>query len=241
MIKNLPPEQNRDTPAGRALFLLYGGQQVAQEAGLKFSTRNLRRFKRSLSSSAGLAPPPAPCPPPKPKVAVPHFRGGGGGNASATAAAQASQQQLPRRRPVAQILSELRAVADEALHSPAPPPARPLLAAAEKERLALLMQHRGKVPVVMAAAGVDDGDLKSSSRRAAASTGGGSEVQRLQARFDVVQQEVEERVAWLEEMTRDGLLVQQSRDVLKGEIAQRVAEMTQLDAMLRAACSEVSR
>ncbi|KAJ9513604.1 hypothetical protein QJQ45_006088 [Haematococcus lacustris] len=85
----------------------------------------------------------------------------------------------------------------------------PLLDAAEKERCALLMQHRGKLP---AAAVVGTSGARSQSagapqpRRPAPK----SEAEELQSLFSQVLQEIEERKAFLADLESYGAL---KRDV----------------------------
>jgi hypothetical protein len=232
------PLVNRDTEAGRKLFLLYGGHEVGRAAGAMFSTVNRRR---THAHPPAPLPPAAAKPPPRPKISVPRFGGGGSSVGLAAAAAAATADGLPRRRPGAAILSELRAAADTALRS-RPPPA-PVLGDAEKERLALMMQHRGQPPAaVKPAAGQpdrpdDDGaDCCSPGRAAARSAAApGSKAAALQARFDDLDRQVQERQAWLEAMQRDGLLRGRSQQgaVIRLEVAERAAEMAKIDAILR--------
>ncbi|GBF99648.1 hypothetical protein Rsub_12585 [Raphidocelis subcapitata] len=224
LAEGLWEEVGRDTAAGRALFLLYGGHRAAREAGAAFSARN-----RSRAPPAGpWAPPPPPArPPPKPRVAVPRV-GAAASAAALAAAAAAGGQAPPRRRPAAAILSQLRADADEAARDgAAPPPRGPLLDAAEKERLALLMQHRGKPP--------PPAPPSPGARRCPdTARPAGGELARLQARFDALRGEVEEREAWLLGLRRDGIARPEHAAVVRGEVAERAAEMRRVDARLRA-------
>ncbi|KAI8468507.1 MAG: hypothetical protein J3K34DRAFT_470781 [Monoraphidium minutum] len=224
---------SRDTAAGRALFALYGGQQDAVQTGVRFSARNRRRFARHAAVRPAPQPVAAPPPPARPKVAVPRVgRAAAGGSAPA-------QPAIPRRRPAALILSDLRAAADEAAAGGAPLPAGPLLDDAEKQRLALMMQHRGKPPEPAGSRARGGGDAGSdrgagggdSAARQRGPAGG--EARRLQARFDVVAGEVAEREAWQAAMARDGLARAGHAAVIKAEVAERAAEMARIDARLR--------
>lgn len=237
------PQLHRDTAAGKALFAIYGGNKESWDAGTSYSARNRRRL--AMLRAAGWVPPqvapPPKAAPPKPKVALPRFGGISPASSSSTPAVAA----VPRRRPAAQILSELRAAADEEAASQGPLPSGPLLDDAEKERLALMMQYRGKPPAAAAAAacGVgrsshradtyacaeedESGDLTAGAGTPAAM------VRRLQARFEALAREVDEREQWQRAMQLDGLAQPQHAAVIKAEIAARVVEMERVDKQLQ--------
>lgn len=62
----------RDTPAGKALFALYGGDHGGKQAGSKFHQRNRNEHEKKLSN--GWTPPPLEAPKPqyqRPQVGLP--------------------------------------------------------------------------------------------------------------------------------------------------------------------------
>lgn len=233
------PPAHRNTKAGRLLWLMYAGDQAGgRGAGLTFSARNQRRFARAKTVGAGAPPLPLPSssrppPAPKPRVAVPRVgcSGGCGEDGSAGGGGAA----LPRRRPAGQILAELRAADKAAAAAPPPRPVRPLLGDAEKQRLALRMQHRGEPPALPGeqARGGSGGDLGGLGA-AGCSRLMDTPRARLQAHFERLQREVEEREAWLAGMARDGLAKPAHAAVVRGDVAVRAKQMAALDEQLRA-------
>jgi hypothetical protein len=244
----LPHVQRRDTAAGRALFALYGGHAAAARAGVTFSSRNRRRFARAPQRPPPAAPLPPPAPPGPRKAAVSVPRVGLGRCAADGAPAPPSP---PRRRPAAAILADLRAAEAEAAAACAgAAPRGPAMGEAEKERLAQLMEYRGRPPKPPPRCGGgggggdgdggggddgggDDGGGDCRSGRGDGGGGAGGEARRLQARFERLELEVAEREAWLAQMRRDGLARPEHAGAMRLEIAERAAEMARLDARLR--------
>lgn len=202
------------------------------QAGVTFSTRNRRRIARAAAARPPQPPAPArpQAAPPRSKAAVAVPRVG----VAAAAAGPPARAPPRRRRPAHLILRELRDAEDEAAAAPAPAPARPLLGDAEKERLALSMQYRGKPPAPPAPrAGAGDCCREGDDGGAAAARGARGEAGRLQARFDMLAREVAEREEWQAAMRRDGLARGGHAAVIRLEIAERAAEMERVDAVLR--------
>ncbi|GFH11805.1 uncharacterized protein HaLaN_07364 [Haematococcus lacustris] len=98
---------------------------------------------------------------------------------------------------------------------------RPLLDAAEKERCALLMQHRGKLPAA-AVAGTSGARSQSAGAPQPRRPAPKSEAEELQSLFSQVLQEIEERKAFLADLESYGALKrdvqQQLQGVLRGAV-----------------------
>lgn len=121
----------------------------------------------------------------------------------------------------------------------------------EKQRCALLMQYKGKVPaeLLSAANGIKSGMPSSPAATAGCySTGGSSgssgssnteqdslrgRRQALQQRFTEASDEVAERETFISSMQQLGQLKMDHLNVVKAEVASKVREMNQLDIQIK--------
>ena len=200
----------RDTPAGRALYALYGGPSRSREAGLAYSATNRARVDHLRATGGPLAPTPSPAaPPPRKTVRVAVPKVGRAPRPEPTAAVD----HMPGRKPLTSI--QLERQQREAIEKNIPAPIgnqRKLLDDAEKNRLAKHMEFRGKVPVVTKVA-----------PRALR-----TERDELEEMFDLVKDEIEDRKQRME-VELDPV----QRRALTNEIEQRVKELTKIDNLLR--------
>lgn len=195
------------TPAGNALFRLYGGRR-AQDVGNTFSAVNRARLAEKPP-----APPPGLYVPVQPKrtVNVPRPTGRVD-NGNVDDVPRFHGRGRPGKKPVETIQLEIAAT------TPADPPkpSRPLLDDREKERCATLMHFRGKYP---------EKPLKLPSRRRR------TERDELEAHFAAVQREIAEREEFLEGMEARGR-GDKYRTQIGAELDDRIEELKRIDKML---------
>ncbi|KAL6763453.1 hypothetical protein V8C86DRAFT_2495332 [Haematococcus lacustris] len=216
----------RDSPAGAALYKLYGGDCKGKNVGQEFHKQNKARHEAAVA--AGWTPPvkEAATPVPRPTVSYPKF-----GTKQPTKVP--ALHSIPRRKPAEQILREMDQERDQ-LRSAQHRPPGPLLDAAEKERCALLMQHRGKLPAA-AVAGTSGARSQSAGAPQPRRPAPKSEAEELQSLFSQVLQEIEERKAFLADLESYGALKRDVQQQVRVEIKQRVEELQKLDAMIKSA------
>lgn len=145
----IPPTMCRGSTAGRALFNLYRGHDIRKQYGVQTRQRNadLSASRMAIADAAGqqaAGTQPRSTPSSRAHVAVPSFKRHA--RPSSAEIAEAQLATVPRRKAGALIAREV-AEQQERDDRAAPPVATgPLLDEREKERCAMLMQHRGKVP-----------------------------------------------------------------------------------------------
>jgi hypothetical protein len=215
----------RDSPAGKALYKLYGGDKQAKKAGLSFSQANRERHQAKLDS--GWTPPPIEPPPRqevmRPSIAYPKF--GHSKLSSGPDDFSAPVDQIPRRRRADVIQA---ALAEEAEHQRrvVPLPRGPLLGEAEKQRCADAMRFRGKVPEITP-------EQRAAQLRARKASQGKNELETLQDLFDATLAEIEERKQFLAEMEAKKALSQDRVHQIRAEIRQRVDDMQKIDRLIQ--------
>ncbi|KAF5835811.1 hypothetical protein DUNSADRAFT_6845 [Dunaliella salina] len=215
--EHLWKELGRDTPAGKALFKLYGGNKMGTNAGNTYDEANRKKMEAKIA--AGWTPPPkaAPPPPVRPTVNVPTF-------GRPKFQMPAPVEMIPHRRPATKILRELEEEM-ERQRSQRPTPKGPLLDDKEKERFALMMRYRGKPPVAT------EKELEG-CRMHRGQTQRKSGLQELQQMFDQVALEIEERRKFLEDLEAHGALKRETQHQVRWEIQQRVQDLAKLDQMI---------
>ena len=199
----------RGSPAGRALFKLYGGDQ-ARTAGARFSQRNRARHSRALER--GYVPPkvePLPEPREAPKVSVPKF-------------VRRSPLASVSSREIAYLTMPTKKKVDQGapFEPDVPVPRRPALDDREKRRFAKYMEWNGKPPERRA--------REPPPRREAREK---SELEVLEELFAAVTGEVEERGEFLRQMGARG--DRQYEAQVRAEVSARVAELRKIDGMIR--------
>eukprot|EP00775_Hariotina_reticulata_P013197 gene13197-13328_t len=233
----------RDTTAGKALYNIYNSDNLHGRAtGLIFSEKNRQLFKKlaTKTSAAALSAGPTKDTPSqkqqKPTVAVPRFKSKAA--ASPTSPATDNLAHLPRRRNGQQILACMAADAEQAWGR-SPAPTGPLLDEQEKERCALLMQHKGRLPSgsdltgKAKAGGVRHGQqVLHKSIHLADSDPLLRRRKMLQQRFQEVAAEIEEREEFISTMQQLGQLKEQHVAIVRGEVAAKVRELGQLDQQI---------
>lgn len=137
----------RDSPAGKLLHKLYGGDS-GKKAGLNYSQVNRERHQARVESGWTPPKPLQPAETPKPSVCYPKFGNSRQSGGLSDAAFAAPVDQIPHRRrgDVIQL-----AISEEAEHQRqvGPPlPRGPLLGEAEKQKCAEAMRFRGKIPEI---------------------------------------------------------------------------------------------
>eukprot|EP00879_Flechtneria_rotunda_P003090 GHRR01003311.1.p1 GENE.GHRR01003311.1~~GHRR01003311.1.p1 ORF type:complete len:263 (+),score=91.78 GHRR01003311.1:594-1382(+) len=234
----------RDTAAGRALFSLYNGDNMhGRVTGLRYSQRNRQKIQQQ--AAARVSHPVTdvkqeqPIAKSKPKVAVPRFRGHGAHSPTSPSNGVNKLSQIPRRKQGHQILAELAAEAQQQLGR-APLPSGPLIDEKEKERCALMMQYKGKIP---ASAQLDPSKAAATRRslnrsgllgqQQAVCDGLNSRRRQIQQRFTEIEGEIAEREEFMVNMQQRGKLTEQHLSILRGEVAVKVQEMRQLDKQIK--------
>ncbi|GAX72986.1 hypothetical protein CEUSTIGMA_g438.t1 [Chlamydomonas eustigma] len=217
----------RETPAGKALYKLYGGDFGGKAVGKVYHERNKELHEKKVASGWNPSPLKSQLPEiQRPQVNYPKFgspRPGSGDSPNAS-----RLRQIPHRKPGEQIMKELHEEAQRMKAAQPPQPKGPLLDEAEKSRLAMAMQFRGKVPQASTQ------ELEEAARhRGVRSKAPRSEREELQALFKATMEEVEDRKAFLAEMEAQGALKKDHVHQIQGEIRIRVEDMHRLDRMLR--------
>lgn len=218
---------HRDTPAGKALFKLYNGNQAGKSAGTAFHQRNKQQHDKKLAT--GWAPPSLEPTKPeiqRPKVNYPSFGHYRPGEDEMNAA---RLRRIPHRKPGSEILKELQEEAEERRRAPPPMPKGPLLDAAEKDRLAEMMRWHGKPPEKPTPEQQEE-----ARRHRGVRDKPKSEREEVQQMFDQVMQEVEERQEFLADLQAAGGLKEDHINQVRLEIAVRIQDMQRLDRMLKA-------
>ena len=196
------------TPAGNALFRLYGGRR-AQNAGNQFSAHNMAR----LATMPPAAPKMEALPQTRKKVSVPRPTGRRD-TGEIDDIPRMRRYNFTGKKSVATIEME-QASAEPVVP---PRPSGPLLDDREKERCAALMRFRGKLPEPIPR------KVKRRNR---------TEREELEAMFASIQAEIDEREAWLAEMAvHDVARAAKYQSQIQGEVQTRVAELKRIDAML---------
>ena len=210
----------RGSPAGRALFNLYGGDQ-GRDAGARFTERNRRNHKRALA--AGYVPPkvePRQLPEPReaPKVNVPRF-------------AKRSPLASVTSREIAYLTMPTKKKVDrEAPFEPdVPVPRRPAVDEREKQRFAKFMEFNGKPPEYKPRG--EEGVARRRGGRGRRRTEEKTELETLEEMFTAVSGEVQERERFLEEMATAGN--RQYEAQIRAEVSARVAELRKIDTMIK--------
>lgn len=216
----------RDTPGGKALFNLYGGDKNGRASGQEFHNRNAKMHAKKIASGWSPKPQEVPKPEyPRPQVNYPKF---GVHRPNSEEYSAVKLNQIPRRRPAELIQKELQEEQERARSAHPPRPRGPLLDDAEKARLAGMMQYRGKLPQA------STGELEEAARHRGARPGRPrNQREELQAMFDAVSQEVDERRTFLADMEKVGGLKKDHVHQIRAEIALRVDDMNRIDRMLR--------
>ncbi|CAG9467240.1 unnamed protein product [Pedinophyceae sp. YPF-701] len=214
----------RGNPAGKLLYALYG-RDDAKNAGQDFNARNRKKHQQKLES--GWTPPPVDhsrsrsdvCPMTKVNVRVPKF----GRRAPDSAADLLAKYKGKKTVDAIREQQEIEKVLDK---SRGPPLARgKLLDDREKARLAKFMEYNGKPPREPT-----QRELELQARQRAALRPR-TEREELEEMFAKVVREIDERKAFLDDMARQGRY-NEFAGTIRGEIAERVREMSRIDQML---------
>ena len=215
----------RDSPAGRLLHKLYGGDS-GKKAGLSYSQANREKYQSKLEK--GWTPPPVEPPPKlevqKPSIIYPKF--GNSRHSGGPDAFTAPVDQIPHRRRADVIQQALHEEAEHQRRS-RPQPRGPLIGEAEKDKCAEAMRFRGKVPEItpeQRAAQIKARGKSQSSK---------SELETLQELFEATLSEVEERKQFLSEMGSKGALSRDHVHQIRCEIRQRIDDMQKIDRLIQ--------
>jgi len=205
------------------LFKLYNGDHHGKNVGQSFHQRNKQLHDKKLATGWT---PAAPDPPKqeyiRPQVSYPKF------GKQRPASSSAPIHHIPRRKPAEVILTELEEEKQRQKEARPPPPKGPLLDSAEKERLALAMRYRGKLPKA------SPEELEEAARhRGVRRNAPRTEREEVQALFDAVMYEIEERRAFLADLEQAGALKRDHVHQVRAEIQTRVDDLNKLDRMLR--------
>ena len=217
----------RDSPAGKALYKLYGGDKNAKKAGLSYSQANREKHQHKLET--GWTPPPLEQPKqevlPKPSIAYPKF--GGASRHGGPDAFSAPVDQIPRRRRADVIQAALAEEAENQRRAGPPLPRGPLLGEAEKQKCADAMRFRGEIPQITPEQRA--AQLKARGKANEAK----SELETLQELFDATLAEVEERKTFLSQLEAKGALSRDRVHQIRAEIRQRIDDMQKIDRLMQ--------
>lgn len=217
----------RDSPAGKALYKLYGGEKQAKKVGLSYSQAN--REKQQAKVESGWTPPPI-LPPPKPDIQRPSIsypKFGHSKLSSGPDAFSAPVDQIPRRRRADLIQAQLTEDAEQQRKAGPPLPRGPLMGEAEKQRCADAMRFRGKVPEITPEQRATQLKARSKSNQSK------SELETLQELFDATLAEIEERKQFLSEMEAKGALSRDTVHQIRAEIRLRIDDMQKIDRLIQ--------
>ncbi|KAK9800867.1 hypothetical protein WJX73_002811 [Symbiochloris irregularis] len=217
-------EIDRSTPAGRALWRIYGGDPSGRAAGNSFSAENrARQAARSpkAPSTQSEAPPPPPHSPQKARTPVPRV-----GSASSPKRRTPSVASLRGRRTADSIQAETRQQQDALLAAPLPAPKGPCMDDKEKARLAEKMELNGRDPSELPAGPTHMLGTRKDRER-----------QELEAMFDEALQHIQEckaRLCVCDDGSPSWELAPEAV-AIKRELARHVDDLKRIDALLMGA------
>ncbi|KAI5060483.1 hypothetical protein GOP47_0024903 [Adiantum capillus-veneris] len=219
----------RETSAGRALFALFNGYDLARKRGNLYSEHNAVRIRSRPPTwhPPELKTPPKP-PPQKKTVRLPRFR-----RRPIVDPSHCQRQQAVGRRKASEILKQLQ-IDLECKELP-PYPTKPLLDDKEKARLAMLFEWSGRLDKdqLMAEMTVltrQPPKLKCRVRMQKIPQGSVEEMEKM---VEQIAKEIQEREEFIREMDKLGQ-AQKYKSQVHSEIQKRVKEMEKLDMLITA-------
>lgn len=219
----------RETSAGRALFALFNGYDLARKRGNLYSDCNAARLRRHPPN---LHPPESKAPqrplPQKRTVKVPRFRR----RHQTIKPSECETHHGVGKRKASDILRQLRIDLE---HKELPMQSnKPLLDDKEKARLASLFEWSGRLDkdqLMANVAALTSQPPKSNHRMRAQKVPQGS-VQEMENMVDQIAKEIQEREEFIREMDKLGQ-AEKYKGRVRFEIQQRVKEMEKLDKLIK--------
>ncbi|KAH7430672.1 hypothetical protein KP509_08G008100 [Ceratopteris richardii] len=218
----------RETSAGRALFALFNGYDLARKRGNLYSQRNIARTR----SRPPECRPPELKTPPKPSakkktVKVPKFR------RRPTVDPSECQPCHPvGKKKASEILRQLQ-IDLERKELP-PHPTKPLLDEKEKARLAIMFEWSGRMDKeqLMADMAVLTNQPQKSKFRVRPQKVPQGSVAEMESMVEQISKEIQEREEFMREMDKLGR-AEKYKSQIRHEIEQRIKEMEKLDLLIK--------
>eukprot|EP01062_Namystynia_karyoxenos_P075152 TRINITY_DN7234_c0_g1_i1.p1 TRINITY_DN7234_c0_g1~~TRINITY_DN7234_c0_g1_i1.p1 ORF type:complete len:262 (+),score=101.88 TRINITY_DN7234_c0_g1_i1:95-787(+) len=209
----------RGTPAGDALFRLYGGKKQMYSTVDEELLRRARELRLQREREAA-GPKPKVQPKSRARVAVPRPTGRVGRADDSQASGYSFLPARPGKRLEPASRADLFAIQAERAAQPAPP--RRHISEQDKDRLVQFMAHNGERPP----SPPELPPVKPKPRQPP------TELESLRELFAEVEQEVQERREFLADMRRAGQGKKYEAQI-KAEVAERVQQLRSIDRMIR--------